>query len=106
MSVAETILQQLGGRARLSIMTGAKNFVGDHNSLSFMLPQNMTKDRINVVRVTLTPEDLYEIEYLRVQRPSKRLPGGQIDTLHHSKGVFVETMKRDIETNTGLYLSL
>ncbi len=37
MSVATTILEQLGG-ARFTMMTGAKNFVGSPNSLLMRLP--------------------------------------------------------------------
>lgn len=39
MSVAETILQQLGGQ-RFTAMTGSKNYLADGNSLRMTLAKN------------------------------------------------------------------
>ena len=37
LTVANTILQQLGGN-KFRVMTGAKNFVGSNDALTFRLP--------------------------------------------------------------------
>ena len=68
LTVANTILAQLGGN-RFRAMTGAKNFVGSDDSLTFRLPGNpgFVKQGINCVRITLTPADLYRVEFLRVR---------------------------------------
>jgi hypothetical protein len=67
LQVAQTILSQLGGN-RFTAMTGAKNFAGDDNSLTFRLPSNgFCKDSINCVKITLTPMDVYTMEFMRVR---------------------------------------
>jgi hypothetical protein len=67
MEIAKTIYQQIGGR-RLAIMTGARNFVGHDDGLSFKLPStpHYTKDGINYVRITLNGLDIYDVEYGRI----------------------------------------
>lgn len=66
MEVANTILQQLGGRKFIT-MTGAKNFIGSDNSLIFALPNKMAKGGINKVRITLNTSDYYDIEWLKIR---------------------------------------
>lgn len=65
MEVANTILQQLGGR-RFVAMTGCKNFLGSENSLTFSLPK--IYNGINKVRITLMPNDLYKMEFMKFNR--------------------------------------
>lgn len=50
MSVAETILQQLGGH-KFTAMTGSKNYLADGNSLKMTLAKNHSK--ANRLTVTL-----------------------------------------------------
>lgn len=50
MSVAETILQQLGGQ-RFTAMTGSKNYLADGNSLRMTLAKNHSK--ANRLAITL-----------------------------------------------------
>ena len=100
MSVAETILAQLGGR-RFIVMTGAKNLMSHtaDNALSFRIPGTMTKDRINYVKITLTPDDLYTMEFGKIRGTTYRV----IETV---EGVYCD-MLRDIFTDkTGLETSL
>jgi len=98
LTVAQTILEQLGGN-RFRVMTGAKHLSGDKDSLTFKLPMNLTKGRINWVRITLKPQDFYEIEYMSLR-------AGVIKHVHTSPEVYVETLRSDFETNTGLRTSL
>ena len=65
LQVAQMILEQLGGH-KFKVMTGAKNFVGGPDSLSFTLPK--CKDGINGFMIVLTPDDLYRVEALRCNR--------------------------------------
>jgi hypothetical protein len=65
-TVAETILQQLGGN-RFLAMTGAKNLVGDDRMLQFSISGNLTKDKSNKVRITLNELDLYLVETFRLR---------------------------------------
>lgn len=62
MSVAEIILQQLGGN-RFIAMTGAKDFVADTNSLKMKLPRNGSK--ANYCKITLEPTDYYTVEFIK-----------------------------------------
>jgi hypothetical protein len=62
MTVATTILQQLGGR-RFQTMTGAHSFSGDTNALVFKFPG--AKDRIFACRIMLTPADDYTLAFYR-----------------------------------------
>jgi hypothetical protein len=65
-TIANTILSQLGGR-RFSMMTGAKNFCGTADSLSFRIPGTMTRNRINYVKITLTPSDTYTVVFMVIR---------------------------------------
>lgn len=53
MSVAETILQQLGGH-RFTVMTGSKNYIADGNSLRMTLAKNHSKAN----RLTITLDEV------------------------------------------------
>lgn len=68
LTVANTILQQLGGK-RFTMMTGARKFTGSADALSFRLPW----PRVNVVKITLTPQDTYTMEFWYVRGTSIRL---------------------------------
>lgn len=61
-SVAEIILQQLGGN-RFIAMTGAKDFVADNNSLRMKLPRNGSK--ANYCKITLGIDDYYTVEFIK-----------------------------------------
>ncbi len=100
MEVAQTILQQLGGR-RFQVMTGAKNFIGDANALSFRLPgtPGFVKDGINFVRVTLNAMDTYDIEFLRVR-------GRAIKPVTQVSDVYAEQLRSVFRSYTGLETSL
>lgn len=99
MNVAETILQQLGGR-RFIVMTGAKNFLshGAENALSFRLPGIMTKRRINFVKITLV-NDLYNIVFGQIRGTTYTV----IDTV---EGVYVDNLREVFTDKTGLDTSL
>lgn len=64
LTVSKTILSQLGG-GKFVAMTGAKNLTGSDNSLSFKIGRNAKG--VTHVRITLTPDDLYTMEFLRIR---------------------------------------
>ena len=97
MSVAQTILSQLGGN-QLIAMTGAKNFVGGENSLSFALPK-MTGVKVNRVRVVLTVDDTYTISFFNVR-------GAKVETIATYDGIYFYDLRAVFERNTGLRTSL
>lgn len=62
LTIANTIRQQLGGQ--FALMTGARRFTGDANSLSFWLPPcDFKLKEISRVKITLTPMDVYRMEF-------------------------------------------
>lgn len=62
MEVANTILQQLGGR-RFKIMTGARDFYAIDNGLQFKLGKNGS--RANLVKIILQGDDTYTMQFWR-----------------------------------------
>lgn len=95
MEVAKTILEQLGGN-KFIVMTGAKAFIGSKTGLSFKLPgKNFCKHDINYVKITLTPADLYDVEYSRCR-------GLKITTVAKVEGIYFDQLTGDFEEKTGL----
>src|SRR5215469_5789164 len=58
LTAAKTILEQLGGEHFVA-MTGATDFVGTEDSLTFKVGSN--PNHVSHVRVTQTPGDLYAV---------------------------------------------
>ena len=96
--VAATIWAQLGGH-RFVRMTGAKNLVCSENSLMFSLPQRFAKDGINKVRVLLTPDDLYNVAFMKIR-------GMKVETVRDFEGVYAEDLQDIFTRTTGLYTRL
>lgn len=99
MSVAQTILAQLGGN-RFVAMTGAKNLTSDRNCLIFRLPRQrgFVKDGINAVRVTLEPSDTYTMTFFR----QMGAPTHAVRTVREYTDVYAEDMRRLFTEATGL----
>lgn len=100
MTVANTILNQLGAR-RFQVMTGAKNFIGETNALSFKLPGGggFCKDGINFVKITLNAGDTYDILFLRTR-------GTAIKTVADLKDIYADQLRDVFTDKTGLAVSL
>jgi len=99
MTVAKTILAQLGGN-KFAMMTGAKNFVGGDKSLMFSIGGG-AKNKINKVRVTLTDADLYDIEFMKFS--PKKLT---CDVVSKAEGIYNDMLCEVFTTHTGFYTSL
>jgi hypothetical protein len=98
LAVAESIIEQLGGNKFIA-MTGAKNFVGDKNSLSFRLPSRFAKDGINFVRVVLNGLDLYDVEYGKIH-------GIKYKKIEICGNVAVDVLRFNFIHTTGLDITL
>jgi hypothetical protein len=100
MTVAQTILAQLGGNKFIA-MTGAKNFVGGDRVLNFTLPggRGFCKEGINRVRIELTDMDDYTVTYMRVR-------GMKLKTIEKSEGIYCDNLRSNFERVTGLRTSL
>ncbi len=98
MTVREIILQQLGG-GKFIAMTGARNFIGLEDGLSFKLPSNFASDGINFIRVKLNVRDTYDVEFGKVRG---------LNYTQHSlhEDIYNDNLRDVISRVTGLSLSL
>jgi len=97
LQVANTILAQLGGR-RFIAMTGARDFIGGDNFITFGLPAGFAKDGINKIRITLDWTDTYIFEALKVSRG----PEPKSDTIEKLNYVYAEDLREIFTRITGL----
>jgi hypothetical protein len=95
LTVAKSILAQLGGQGKLRMMTGAYNFIAEKEGVTFRLKN----PRANFIKIKRNSLDLYDVEVGRV-RGEKYTVVGTLDN------AYAEMMKPFIEEKTGLYLSL
>lgn len=98
MEVANTILQQLGGR-RFIAMTGAHSFTGDRNSLTFKFPQ-VRESRLFAMKIELTPADEYRVEFWAKK--------GRFDVVKAMEfdGIYCDILADLFERKTGYRTSL
>lgn len=97
MTVAKTILEQLGGRMFLA-MTGARDMVGSDDSLMMRLP-NTTKGNGVKFIVALTAMDDYTLTI-------GRMDGVDFKELDKREGVYCDNLRAVFTDMTGLYTSL
>lgn len=100
-TAAATILDQLGGARKVSMMTGAKHFLADRSAggnpvLSFKIGRG-AKNKINAVRIELTADDLYTVSF-------ERIWGAKVTTIETLAGCYAEMLVELFEDRTGLYL--
>jgi hypothetical protein len=96
--IAATIREQLGGR-KFEAMTGAKDFMFGPKYLQFRLPANVARSGINIVKISLTPADLYDVEYMKYSRLNFK-------TIAVSEGLMAGDLRSDFTAKTGLDTSL
>lgn len=96
MSVALTILEQLGGK-RFVVMTGAKSLVKGSDSLTFRIGKN--KSKANMIQIALTEADDYEVTFYKLR-------GIDLKIVDSVKGIYAENLVEMFENKTGLYTSL
>ena len=98
-AVAGEILRQLGGN-RFIAMTGARNFCCDNNSIVFMLPARLSKDKINAVRIDLNCMDTYDIKFMSI------ISTKAVKIVYEIFGVYNDMLVSVFEDKTGLKTSL
>lgn len=64
----QELIKQLGGN-RFIAMTGAKNFIGHENGISFKIMRNPMK--VTHVAIDLDPSDTYTLEFLNIKTRPK-----------------------------------
>jgi hypothetical protein len=98
MTVATTILEQLGGR-RFLVMTGARYLLAHAAALSFQLPSNFARNGINRVRIDLNAHDLYDVTFSRCRG---------IKSFYEQKveGLYCDQLRSVFTETTGLEVTL
>ncbi len=96
MSIAKTILSQLGG-SKFVAMTGAKNLVSGANSLQFSVGRNAIK--ASKVRITLDGDDTYTVEFFRVR-------GLDCELIVKHPNVYAEILAKFVGSVLGMATSL
>lgn len=102
MHIAEQILQQLGGTNRLTIMTGAKDFMAIDNGVQFRIGGG-ANERINAIRIVLNSLDTYDVEFGRIYKSKGMI---EYDEKQRAHGIYNDMLVSLIERTTGMYLSL
>ena len=97
MSVAKTILSQLGGN-KFCALTGAKNFIDTGDGLSMKIGRNKTSS--NYLKITLNMMDLYDVRFSRVS------PKGGERSVTEYNNIFNAQLVEVFEKHTGMYTSL
>ncbi len=97
MSVAKTILSQLGGN-KFAVMTGAKNFIDTGDGLAMKIGRNKTSS--NYLKITLNMMDLYDVRFSRVS------PKGGERSVTEYNDVFCDSLVEVFEKHTGMYTKL
>ena len=105
MRVADTILEQLGGR-RFVVMTGSKNFVSDGNCLRMTLAKNASK--ANRLWITLNGMDTYDMHFFRYSparfnSKTMTFSDEKITTVKKLEGVLCDQLQEIFTDVTGMY---
>lgn len=101
MSIANTIIEQLGGKGPLEAMIGAKNFLTAPDQLSFRFGKGAT-NRANFCEITLDANDTYTVRFARIGRA----PRFNVTECGKTSMVYADSLRKHFEQATGFYLSL
>ena len=96
LTVAQTILSQLGGTGLLAMMCGCKNFLADENSVQFKVGSNAKK--VTACRIVLDASDTYTVEFYAGR-------GLNIRKVSECSDVYADMLRGMFESKTGMYLS-
>ena len=97
MSIAKTILEQLGGN-KFVVMTGVKNFVDCGDALSMRIGRNKTSS--NYLKITLNAMDTYDMKFCKLTRKFEEKSVTEYNNIYND-------MLDDMFTaHTGMYTSL
>ena len=97
MSVAKTILSQLGGN-KFRVMTGAKNFLDHGNALSMRIGRNSSNS--NYLKISLNSMDLYDVHFSKLTRKFEE------KSVKEFNDVYADSLVEIFESHTGMYTKL
>lgn len=95
--VTQTIFNQMGGWQFASLV-GTKAIGSQGNTLMVRFT-GKAKNKINLVKVTLSADDTYTMEFCRASK------AGTV-AVKECEGVYCDQLKDIFESTTGLYVSL
>lgn len=95
--VTQTIFNQMGGW-QFANLVGTKA-IGSQGDTLLVRFTGKAKSRINLLKVTLSPDDTYAVEFCRASK------AGTV-TVKEYNGVYCDQLKDLFEETTGLYVSL
>ena len=97
MTVAKTILEQLGGN-KFAMMTGAKNFGARDDSLSMRIGRNSSNS--NYLKITLNSMDLYDMKFCKLTRKFEEKSVSEYNNIYN------DMLQDQFTAHTGMYTSL
>ena len=97
MSVAKTILSQLGGN-KFRVMTGAKNFLDHGNALSMRIGRNSSNS--NYLKVSLNSMDLYDVHFSKLTRKLEE------KSVKEYNDIYADSLVEIFESHTGMHTRL
>ena len=97
MSIAKTILEQLGGN-KFVVMTGAKNFVDCGDALSMKIGRNKTSS--NYLKITLNSMDTYDMKFCKLTRKFEE------KSVTEYNNIYNDMLQDQFTAHTGMYTSL
>lgn len=108
MTVANTILEQLGGN-KFIVMTGAKNLLSDGNTLRMTLPKNCSK--ANRLYITLDATDTYTMYFFkftagRLNKKTFSWTSDKQEDVEKISGVYADMLQDIFTSVTGMYTHL
>lgn len=95
--IAETILQQLGGKGKLVMMIGAWNFKVEKNSVSFRFKGSQV---VNYVKIILDASDTYNLEFMLINASK-----GVCEEKEKFSMIYNDMLVSTFEEYTELYLT-
>jgi hypothetical protein len=111
-TIANTILQQLGGNQFIA-MTGSSKFIAVDGGNTLLMKLVLNKSGCNVLRVTLDADDTYTMVFQYEQvTPIKKLvfnpdlPRLKVSKQQEFNGVYCDQLKDIFEEVTGLFVTL
>ena len=97
MTVAKTILEQLGGN-KFRVMTGAKNFMVFADCLAMKIGRNSSNS--NYLKITLNAMDLYDMEFAKLTKM------GEKKSVTEYSDVYNDMLTDVFTSHTGMYTKL
>jgi len=85
------LIAQIGNQALF--MLGAKDLTRSRDSLSFRVGRN--SKGVNVIKITLAPDDTYSIEAVSIRKLKLTIKG-------ELEGVYADALRGALETLTGM----